>query len=370
MMASSRPANPPNPESSEPAPPQNLDNMPVELFWQMTEHLPIEALTSLRTVSRGVSARALQPFAQCGLSTLSMTLDAHGYDKVDEIANHEFYQKLPQRLAMYPPNAPCDSFWTDAALRKLGQTLAHQLAQCREVVLYYGAPDQADRMDDMLSLHALCRMLAAGQIHLRRLVLFQRQAPERRRAPELLAWPRPYLPPNIASIWPELRQLHVYEPEDNAAIDYLRALLPMILQNAAQLEDFKHVVSPRLFLRDYVIPVRGAIWAGEDESVVRGPAPLKRVEVVGTYINLADLMGFLGQYGPTLERVQICVTYGHGSDARWSEVLAHMKEVCPVLRYVSVVTCRRSLGCVESEDRDRMLEALDRMIEMAEHAGF
>ncbi|PYI18419.1 hypothetical protein BO99DRAFT_165834 [Aspergillus violaceofuscus CBS 115571] len=355
-MTSSRPANLPN-----------LDSMPVELFWQMAEHLPVEALTSLRTVSRGVSARALQPFAQCGLSTVSMTLDAQGYGKLDEIANHEFYQKFPQRLAMYPPDGPCD--WTNATLCKLGQTLEHQLAQCREVVLYYGMPDPADRLEDMLGLHVLCRMLAAGQIHLHRLVLFQRQAPQRRAALELLAWPRPYLPPNIASIWAELRQLHVYEPEDNAAIDYVRALLPTILQNAPQLEDFKHVVSPRLFLRDYVIPVRCAIWAGEDASVVRAPAPLKRVEVAGTYINLADLMGFLARYGPTLERVQICVTYAHGSSARWSEVLAHMKEVCPVLRYVSVVTCRRSLGCVESEDRGRMLEALDRMIEMAEQAG-
>ncbi|RAH67221.1 uncharacterized protein BO66DRAFT_394019 [Aspergillus aculeatinus CBS 121060] len=366
-MESSRPASPPNPQPGESAPPPDLENMPVELFWQMAQHLPVETLTSLRTVSRKVSAKARQPFAQCGLRTLSMTLDVRGYDKVDEIANHEFYHRFPQRLAVYPPEAPCDSFWTDAALRKLGQTLEHQLARCREMVLYYGAPDQVDRMDDMLSLHALCRMLAVSQIPLRYLVLFRRQAPERR-AIQLLDWPQPYLPPNISGIWTELRQLHVYEPEDNGAIEYLRVLLPAILQNASQLEEFKHVVSPRVFFRSYVIPLRCAIWADEDPSL-RAPAPLRRVEVAGSYINLEDLMGWLGRYGPTLERVQICVTYAHGSATLWSEVLKHMKEVCPVLRYVSVVTCRRSLGCVESEDRGQILEALDRMIETAEHAG-
>ncbi|RAL16293.1 uncharacterized protein BO97DRAFT_410696 [Aspergillus homomorphus CBS 101889] len=266
-------------------------------------------------------------------------------------------------------NIPVELFWHVAEYLE-----KEDLRSLREIVLYhvrrrsmsvgpFRVAIESEMKHNEQNLHKLCCVLAESRIEVRYLNLFLPLVVE----PELqfiylnLEVNCKPLPDGIFTVWGQLRQLHVHEPEDNKAFRYVRNLVPVILANAPRLEEYRLSGS-----KDR------SVWEG---SPWPSPPPLKSLEFNDPWINLQDMLAFLQWVGNTLEHVRFYHARCIRSDFKWSDILQFMKEGCPMLKYVSLDSVHRdwlggvepirwqgSAECEGPHDRERMLEGLDRMI--------
>ncbi|PYI29064.1 hypothetical protein BP00DRAFT_448763 [Aspergillus indologenus CBS 114.80] len=302
-------------------PPRTLDNIPLELFWLITEYLDIYSLDALRHVSKALKAKTKTAWLCSRVHPLSIQIDPEDGGRVYIRPNPHAPRALP------------------------GQYHALQCARqlILEAVPYVVRPDGLPKLCLITLGRILHDNLVPQALKLQALTLYARHPHERwpvcseRNSifPETIPFNLAGLRDKFSAHWDHLTQLIIHIPgTKDAAVMLTDLVTRCILPHALRLEDFRYFFGP------------GA--DGHMGRVLRQLAfldphpPLKRFEanVFDTYEDMSDLPVVLQAYGRTLETVTVLNPWR--DDYLWREEYSRpdhhrvleLKAACPALAQV------------------------------------
>lgn len=298
--------------------PHSLDNLPLELFWQITEFLDDESLGALRCVSKALGAKTKTFWLCSRVHPLSIHIDPED----------------PGRVRIRPEKPY-------AARRALPKQ--YRALRCaRQLILETYERSRQIQSASEASMVTLCRLLsdasALQPLTLQALTLCARDPREQwlgyldcHRTVRTNPFYTAGLRAKFSTHWSQLTQLIVHMPGSSAAEGTLNALVGWcILPHAPRLEDFRFFCEPRH--RDRT--PHGSMVA---KLAALNPRPrLKRLEINLRFFGYYDhhVMDVLKAYGRTLETVT--VMNPAQNIPRPNCILDQLQAACPVLAQLLV----------------------------------
>ncbi|RAH77608.1 hypothetical protein BO86DRAFT_459099 [Aspergillus japonicus CBS 114.51] len=297
-------------------PPRTLDNLPLELFWLMTEYLHINSLGALRCVSKTLKAKTKTAWLCSRVHPLSIHIDPEDGGRM---------RIRPEKPFLAPRPLPRQY---------------QALLGARQLILETYECIQQSPSASEAALITLCRILsdnaALQPLALQRLTLCARDPRAQwlgyhdsrlsvRMNPFRFAGPRA----KFSAHWAQLTQLIVHLPGALTAEGFLNDLVGWcILPHAPRLEDFRLFCEPRHRHRTPFGYMVGQL------AQLNPRPPLKRLEINFHFFrNYRErVIDVLQAYGRTLETVTIMCPYQWAPDI--VELVVPLKAACPVLAHL------------------------------------